>query len=90
MPELRWCVREDQRIERERLVPATSQGDVDRFNSRVDNYNSRCSDFRYRAGNLERARREVGAGGSGQSASEGRRLIRPTGAEPRESDLRIR
>ena len=63
MPELRWCVREDRRIERERLVPATSQADVDRFNSRVDNYNSRCGNFRYRAGDLERARREVGAGG---------------------------
>ena len=61
MPELRWCVREDRRIERERLVPATSQADVDRFNSRVDNYNSRCSNFRYRAGDLERARREVGS-----------------------------
>ena len=63
MPELRWCVREDRRIERERLVPATSQVDVDRFNSRVDYYNSRCGNFRYRAGDLERARREVGAGG---------------------------
>lgn len=63
MPEIRWCVREDRRIERERLVPSTSQADVDRFNSRVDNYNSRCSNFRYRAGDLERARREVGAGG---------------------------
>ena len=63
MPEIRWCVREDRRIERERLVPATSQADVDRFNSRVDNYNSRCSNFRYRAGDLERARREVGASG---------------------------
>ena len=61
MPELRWCVREDRRIERDRLVPATSQADVDRFNSRVDNYNSRCSSFRYRPGDLERARREVGA-----------------------------
>ena len=63
MPEIRWCVREDRRIKRERLVPATSQADVDRFNSRVDNYNSRCSNFRYRAGDLERARREVGSGG---------------------------
>ena len=63
MPELRWCVREDRRIERERLVRATSQADVDRFNSRVDNYNSRCSNFRYREGDLERARREVRAGG---------------------------
>ena len=62
MPELRWCVREDRRIERERPVPATSQAGVDRFNSRVDNYNSRCGNFRYRAGDLERARREVGAG----------------------------
>ena len=63
MPELRWCVREDRRIERERLVPATSQVDVDRFNRRVRGYNSRCGDFRYRAGDLERARREVAAGG---------------------------
>ena len=62
MPELRWCVREDRRIERDRLVPANSQADVDRFNSRVDHYNSRCSNFRYRPGDLERARREVGAG----------------------------
>ena len=63
MSELRWCVREDRGIERERLAPATSQADVDRFNGRVDNYNSRCGNFRYRAGDLERARREVGAGG---------------------------
>lgn len=63
MPELRWCVREDRRIELERIVPATSQADVDRFNNRVDSYNSRCGNFRYRAGDLERARREVGVGG---------------------------
>ena len=63
MPELRWCVREDRQIERERLVPAASQADVERFNNRVDNYNSRCGSFRYRPGELARARREVGAGG---------------------------
>ena len=63
MAEIRWCVREDRRIERELPGLATSQADVDRFNSRVDNYNSRCSNFRYRPGELERARREVGAVG---------------------------
>ncbi len=63
MPELRWCVREDGRIERERRVRRTSLAEVDRFNRRVDNYNSRCGSFQYRRGELEQARREVGAGG---------------------------
>lgn len=63
MPELRWCVREDRQIERDRRVRATSQADLDRFNGRVDNYNSRCGGNSYSSRDMVRARREVGARG---------------------------
>ena len=61
LPELRWCVREGNRIERARraLALATSPAEADRFNRRAADYNSRCGRLRYRAGHLERARREV-------------------------------
>lgn len=59
LPQLRWCVREDRRIEDDRNNPMT-QGEVDAFNLLVDQYNSRCASFRYRQGDLDRARREVG------------------------------
>ncbi len=59
LPELRWCVREDNRIERARGAYAMSQVETDRFNERVADYNSRCARKSYRPEHLERARREV-------------------------------
>ena len=59
MPQLRWCLREDVRIEDDRDNPMI-QGEVDAFNLLVDRYNARCASFRYRQGDWERARREVG------------------------------
>ena len=40
-------------------VDESSQRDIDRFNSSVADYNSRCSQFRYRQGSLEAAKRDV-------------------------------
>ena len=59
MPQLRWCVREDRQIESYR-ANLVSEWDYDAFNRSVDRYNARCGSFRYREGDLERARREVG------------------------------
>ena len=57
-PQIRWCLREEIRIEAIRnLVKAKSM--VEEFNRKVENYNNRCSSFRYRKGTLARAKREV-------------------------------
>ncbi|MDE0258460.1 MAG: hypothetical protein OXR82_08775 [Gammaproteobacteria bacterium] len=105
MPELRWCVRQEETVARvaRELDDANQQLDRDRrnlelgepgpfapevqvesYNSEVDrynrsvqgyeadrlrynrqvgDYNGRCGSIRHRAGDLERARREVGLGG---------------------------
>lgn len=56
--EIRWCLREDIRLEAIRVV-VSLDADVDRFNELVRDYNSRCASFRYREGSLEAARRYV-------------------------------
>ncbi len=56
--QIRWCLREDIRIETLRPLTTTNE-EVDQFNTIVTNYNSRCSNFQYRQGTLDRARREV-------------------------------
>ena len=56
--ELRWCLREDIRIETLRPRPRTN-AQIDAFNALVSDYNRRCGNFRYREGTLARARREV-------------------------------
>ena len=56
--ELRWCLREDIRIETLRPQPTTN-AQIDEFNTVVSDYNRRCGNFRYREGTLARARREV-------------------------------
>ena len=56
--ELRWCLREDMRIETLRPQPTTN-AQIDEFNRLVSDYNRRCRSFRYREGRLARARREV-------------------------------
>ena len=61
MPQLRWCVREARRIEIARDITTQTEVDVDVVINRVVNrYNARCGSFRYRQGDLERARRNVG------------------------------
>lgn len=59
LPQLRWCLREDRMIESYR-PNVSSEWDHDAFNRVLDRYNNRCGSFRYRQGDLERARREVG------------------------------
>ncbi len=63
LPEVRWCVREDQTIEaRRRTLRPGSASEVDAFNTAVGRYNAHCGSFRYRPGTLERARRELREG----------------------------
>ncbi|MDT0619942.1 peptidoglycan-binding domain-containing protein [Salinisphaera sp. P385] len=54
--QIRWCIREELRIE---TLANWGNDYVDSHNTRVDNYNSRCAEFRYRVGNLSRARTDV-------------------------------
>ena len=56
--EIRWCTKESIRIDAMQSVN-TSQKGIDRFNRIVSDYNSRCGEYRYRKGNLSRAKREV-------------------------------
>lgn len=60
MPQIRWCLREDIRVQALRPL-TTSNQEIDQFNAVVSDYNRRCGSFRYRQGTLERARREVEA-----------------------------
>ena len=56
--QIRWCLREDIRIEVLRPMPTTNS-QIDQFNAVVADYNSRCGSYRYREGALARAQREV-------------------------------
>ena len=56
--QIRWCLREDIRIEVLRPLP-TSNAQIDQFNAVVADFNSRCGSYRYRQGTLARAQREV-------------------------------
>ena len=56
--QIRWCLREDIRIEVLRPMPTTNSH-IDQFNAVVADYNSRCGSYRYREGTLTRAQREV-------------------------------
>lgn len=56
--EIRWCIREDIRIEAMREVIATNEG-VDEFNRIVNDYNSRCGSYRYRQGSQSRAKSDI-------------------------------
>jgi peptidoglycan hydrolase-like protein with peptidoglycan-binding domain len=55
--EIRWCLREDIRIEllQQKLDHSATQ----RFNGMVAEYNRRCTHFRYRDGDLEQARHDI-------------------------------
>ncbi|MYG63915.1 MAG: hypothetical protein F4099_00605 [Synechococcus sp. SB0673_bin_10] len=56
--QIRWCLREEIRIEvlRPRV---TTNPQIDQFNTIVDNYNRCCASYRYYESTLERAQREV-------------------------------
>ena len=56
--EIRWCVREQIRIEALQPLPTTNL-QIDEFNELVSDYNSRCGSYRYTRGSLARARQEV-------------------------------
>jgi hypothetical protein len=57
LAELRWCMREDIRLE----VLETRRGGSDsaRFQESVGGYNVRCTRFKYRGNDLTRARRDI-------------------------------
>lgn len=58
--QIRYCLAEEIRLDASgSLVNSYVQSDVNRFNGYVNDYNSRCSEFRYRRGALESARRDV-------------------------------
>jgi hypothetical protein len=70
--EIRYCLAESIRIEAARnVMDKQSSSHIARFNRYVDDYNSRCSKYRYRAGALERARRDINPY-RGQIRAEGR------------------
>ncbi len=55
--ELRWCMREDIRIEI--LETRGARRDAARFNEAAGNYNRRCTQFRHRGNDFEKARRDI-------------------------------
>jgi hypothetical protein len=55
--EIRWCLREDLRIEV--FEPRLAYTEPQRFNVMVGDYNRRCTRFRYRDEDLEQARRDI-------------------------------
>ena len=58
--QIRYCLAEEIRINAaETVLNNYSDYDVDRYNAMVADYNSRCSNYRYRRGALEGARRDV-------------------------------
>ena len=60
IPQIRWCKREEIRIEAiESVINNAYEHDVDQFNAKVSDYNSRCGEFRYRRGNVEQVDREL-------------------------------
>ncbi len=56
--QIRWCLREEIRIEALRPM-ATTNPQIDQFNLVVDNYNRRCGSYRYDEGTLTRAQQEL-------------------------------
>jgi hypothetical protein len=55
--ELRWCMREDIRIEV--LHTRAARSKAARFNEAVGTYNARCARFRYRPADFAAARRDI-------------------------------
>lgn len=58
MPEIRWCLSEDLRLEEQRLHLDTEQ-QISTYNTEIRNYNSRCADFQYKTGDMQKAQEEI-------------------------------
>jgi peptidoglycan hydrolase-like protein with peptidoglycan-binding domain len=58
--QIRWCLREDIRIETVRSRVATTR-ETELFNAMVNGYNNRCTNFQYRDADLAQARRDIDA-----------------------------
>ena len=56
--QIRWCLREDIRIEVLRPM-TTTNSEIDQFNAVVADYNRCCLSYQYREGDVTRAQREV-------------------------------
>lgn len=56
--QIRWCIREQIRLQAMRDVMSTKVG-VDKYNNLIDDFNGRCSSYRYREGALTLAQYEV-------------------------------
>jgi hypothetical protein len=59
LAELRWCMREDIRLEV--LETRHAGSDTARFQEAAGNYNLRCTQFKYRGNDLVEARRDIDA-----------------------------
>lgn len=56
--QIRWCMREDIRLEAKRNVIETDEG-INEFNSEVFDFNARCRSYRYRPSDQLQARKDV-------------------------------
>ena len=63
--EIRWCLREEIRIETWRQGIVANAQKIDAFNEAIDNYNDRCGDYRYATASMAEARRDVDVQESG-------------------------
>jgi hypothetical protein len=83
--EIRYCLAEEIRMEGAKaIVDAYNTAEVDKFNSIVHDYNSRCGKFRYRAGDLERARGDIKSFRS-ELLAEGKARLRPQASKASDS-----
>ena len=92
--QIRWCLREEIRIETLR-TQATKNAEIVQFNRLVSGYNSRCGSYRYRPAALARAqldveeqRREIVAGISPAWSSSPLESPAEPMASPSESEIR--
>lgn len=81
MDEVRYCVFEDERISRMKVLVKDNE-QVRIFNSFVSDYNSRCGSFRYRRGSLETAQRQARERGPELQKEALARLAPKTSAKP--------
>lgn len=56
--QIRWCMRENIRLEAKRNVIETEEG-INEFNNEVVDFNARCGSYRYRPSDQLQARRDV-------------------------------
>ena len=58
LPEIRWCLRQDIRIETWRPLAVTNR-QIAAFNQVVDDYNGRCGSYRYYQESMTTAQRDI-------------------------------